>query len=488
MATLTAGAIITAVGATGFAATTAISIGVAAVFAVGLTLAQRLLAPDAPDGLGGALNEGAKETVKQAVPKQRFGYGRVTMGGAIVFIDKNPPNLIIQYGLLARQSDALESVFAQGSQTFFNPSGNATSTPFFDGTTVFLQVSTRLGLESQPVDSLLQAQFPSISNDFRQRGHTVATVRFAYGADRDAHEALWGQESNIHPRFRLRAALVYDPRDPSQDVDDPATWKWTDNAVLAICDFIRSDYGGRKSSSDIDWEFVKIAASQCDQRVSRKDGTFEKRYTINGAFDTSQSPFAILKDMLSAMRGRIVWVNGKFRPIPGVVQDTQMTIDQDMLAGPFEYRGLSPRDELVNVVRSEFVAPERENQSANTPVLERTDLITVDGQRLEVTLKHPFVEEHTRAQRLNKAFLGQSRLGRRLTIPTNLRPIEVVAGEVVNIEFRDFPYVNGTYIVDEMSFAANFSQLKLELSEFSNSVYDHDPQVDEQDFVLTEAA
>lgn len=480
-------AIVAGIGLTGTVATIA-----TAVIAAGITAAlaygqQALFGAKQPEPQT-LLNQGQKQVVKRAIAYRRTIYGHGNVQGAISFAENVAPDLFIQYILAEHECDGLDSAYVQGTRVFFDENGNATSTPFFDGADVFLQVSMRLGTADQPIDALIAANFPEVSSNFRQRGHTVATCRFFYGNNDDQHREKWGQENNIHPIFRMRGKKVYDPRDPAQLPDDASTWVWTDNWALCVVDFLRSPNGGRKTSSDIDWAFIRAAADVCDQQVARKDGTSEKRYTLNGVYDTSQTPAVVLREMLSAARGRVIWVNGKVRVVPGIAQAPVMTISQDMLAGPFDYRSEAPRDELVNVVEGKFVSPERNNKSADAPILERTDLIALDGQRRQVSLSHPWVEEHTRAQRLNTAFLKQSRFGKALQITTDPRTMRLTGGSWCRVEFEDFPWLTGLYAVEKMVFVDNFSKISLSLSEASEEVYEYDPQTDEQDYLLQEAA
>lgn len=489
MPPVVAGAIIAAVGATGITATL-IGIGVSAAFSIGLSFAQQaLFSKSKSQGQGPApLNEGSKQTVRQAVPKRRQIYGMATTGGAIIFLDKDTSgNLFILYAFAEHEIEEVASVFVQGTNVFLDSSGNATTTPYFDGVTVFFEASVRLGASDQAIDPLLAANFPDLSSEFRQRGHFTLAARFFYGADRDEHESIWGQESNIHPLVRVKGKRIYDPRDPLQERDDPTTWKWSRNAALVLADYLRSESGGRLAANEIDLEDLKRAARLCDQGVSITGGS-EPRYTIDAVVQSDEDPSGVIADMLGAMRGRIALVGGKVRILPGAAQDCVTTIGQDMLIGPFEYRGIAPRDELVNVVRGEFVSPERENLAANTPIIERPDLIASDGERLEVTLRHPYVEEHTRAQRLNKAFLEQARRGRTLGISVDMRALRLTPGDCIRVELRDFPFATGTYLVDRIDFSPTLEAAELALSEFDNEIYRWDPTVDQQAFELTEVA
>lgn len=57
---------------------------------------------------------------------------------------------------------------------------------------------------------------------------------------------------------------AYDPRDPTQSLEDPATWKETDNAALIMAvPMIRS---GLELADDFR-ERLAVNANYCDERV-----------------------------------------------------------------------------------------------------------------------------------------------------------------------------------------------------------------------------
>jgi hypothetical protein len=61
----------------------------------------------------------------------------------------------------------------------------------------------------------------------------------------------------------------YDPRDPKQDVDKPATWKETDNPALIMAVEIADDLAARGAQIDAGfWSRVEMLANYCDERVT----------------------------------------------------------------------------------------------------------------------------------------------------------------------------------------------------------------------------
>ncbi len=60
----------------------------------------------------------------------------------------------------------------------------------------------------------------------------------------------------------IGAFLCYDPRDPSQSVDDRATWQLTDNAILITATMLLAMDA---EHSRINWERVAALADLCEE-------------------------------------------------------------------------------------------------------------------------------------------------------------------------------------------------------------------------------
>lgn len=100
----------------------------------------------------------------------------------------------------------------------------------------------------------------------------------------------------------IKGLRVFDPRDVAQDLNDIATWRWTDNAALCLADFLSSkDYGYGK---DVDWDTVKGAADFCDE-VLGTGADQQKRRTVNWAI-TERIDTASIVEALRAYAGCFV--------------------------------------------------------------------------------------------------------------------------------------------------------------------------------------
>ncbi len=455
---------------------------------VALTGAQMAFAARRPKTPG--IDQSVKQNVRADVIPQRRVYGEVQTGGAIFFYEAKKPHLYVGYAYNAGQIDAITGLKVNGKPFRVNAVGDAIDAPFFrpDGA-VWLRVSMRAGAADQGIDPLLATDYPALPASFRQRGTATAVFRAHYGNNRDDHDAIYGNGAGFDPLATIRGARVYDPRDPAQNRDDEATWRWSDNATLIIADYLRSPKFGRVPADRIDWESVKASAARDAEPVGLKTGGWQARYTINGVVDTSQTPEEVLRTMLTANRGRIVMTGRKIRILSGGVnREPVMTIHDAMVIGAVEARAAAPRNQLVNRVKTEFIAPDREWSTANGPVYDRPDLQDEDGAIYEQSLSLPFVASHQQAQRLAKAFLLDARYGRYVTVQCSLEAVLLEAGDVVRVELSWLPSATGLYTVEKAEFTENFTAIALSLSEFSADIEDGwIPEDDEQPFEISPA-
>lgn len=461
------------------------------------------------DAVSATINAQAVQIVeRQAIPSKRIIYGTAKTSGALFFEDVKPPFLYQGLLLCAKPITAFLALLIGSQQiafssftpnTILTPIGS-TGQPNYPGR---LLAALRLGLPGQAMDPLLQANFASLDPQFRQQGIATAVLRYDYGADITEYTALWGQVARPNPLFLVQGVAVPDPRNPTHvlsfDPSDPvataaaeATWSFSNNAALVQAHYLIQRHGGRIKPAQINWDKVAKAADWDDGIVSRNDGTTFKRHTIDGVVTLNQTPSNVLTGMLSASRGFIlessgkVWVSSSYPRIPIA------TIHDKILTGPLEYRAAKPKRDMLNRVKVRFVAADRAYQEVDGPVLARSDLKALDGELLDATLDLPFtmdVGNVGRVQRLQKAYLENSRLGRQVVCTCDIALLADCQDEMVGntIVFNSslFAQANGTYFVTKWGFSDNFSSITLSLSEYDPSIEtDYVAANDEKPFTL----
>ncbi|POV93686.1 hypothetical protein C3418_01425 [Aeromonas sp. ASNIH8] len=206
-------------------------------------------------------------------------------------------------------------------------------------------------------------------------------------------------------------AEVWDPRDGQV--------KFTDNAALVILDYYRRWLGVPDDELRLN-EFI-VAANICDELITLKDGTKEKRYAINGEFDLSEAPAKILEDMHMSCAGQPTYVSGMHGIVVGAYYgpasedlfDHQLQGDIDLLPEP-------PASDRINTVVGTFIDGET-FQKMDFPAVKVAQWVEEDdGQELTEDLDFRFVTSPWQAQRLANILLRQRRTSRTITCSVNL--------------------------------------------------------------------
>ncbi|MDG9697586.1 hypothetical protein QC281_46900, partial [Streptomyces sp. DH17] len=115
-----------------------------------------------------------------------------------------------------------------------------------------------------------------------------------------------------------------------------------------------------------------------------------------------------------------------------------------------------------------------------------------DGELLDGTIDLPFTMDTgavTRAQRLQKAFLANSRLGRQISCRCDVVLLAEIEDELVgsylNVDSELFAQANGLYQCTQWGFADNFSSIDIVLVEGAPSIEtDWNGPTDEKPFTL----
>lgn len=432
---------------------------------------------------------------RQPTPSKRIIVGTAQVGGALFFEECKPPYLMQGFLFCARKISAVRKCWIGTNEVLFSDiTPNTVLTPLLDTSGAVnyisaLKLSVRLGEDDQAIDPLLATDYTNLSAEFRQRGNATGVLRYNYGGDYDTFTRLWGQVQKPNPLFLIDGVSCYDPRDETQDVDDDTTWKFTNNATLVQTYYLTQSFGGRIATSKIDWDKISESADFDDGVFSCLDGTVLKRHTIDGMFNLSQPPVDVLKGMLSANRGRVLESGGRVWVSSSQPKTPIATIYDGILVGAFDYRAAKPKRDLVNRCKCRFVAEDREYQIVDGPILSRTDLQTTDGEILDGTLDLPFTMDHRRAQRLQKAYLDSSRLGKTVTCQVDVSILaqidDELVGNVVTVDSQLFSQANGTYMVTDVGFGQSYSSIELALVEYDQAIETaYDCNVDEQPFVL----
>ncbi|HUU46286.1 MAG TPA: hypothetical protein VM118_11205, partial [Acidobacteriota bacterium] len=160
-------------------------------------------------------------------------------------------------------------------------------------------------------------------NRWKNKNRAVSGIAYVWVVLRHNPEIFASGAPTVLVEWKGRR--VYDPRlDVAEsggfmDYDDSRTWTYSNNWALVIRDFMTSRVYGMKIPNELICDTcMKVAADASDQLVDAPVATAalddgdeatveetvqEKRYTINGIFETDEQPIDILSRMLGAGAG-----------------------------------------------------------------------------------------------------------------------------------------------------------------------------------------
>jgi hypothetical protein len=484
-----------AIGAfiTSAAITAGVSIGLnAAVSALSGSQKQSALTGGQGISVG---DQGLRVPVRQPIPPQRLVLGTVTASGALFFQRSDPPYIWLGYELASHECGDFVSLILNGITVPLEDPGTGilrpTAAPFYDGSVRYLEVSYRNGDANQAIDPIIARDItnPAMPATFRQRRHATVVIKANYGTTDAIHKDVYGSEGNFNPLFRFQGAALPDPRKPGFDEDDANTWvTGSSNASLGLARYLIHPWPNMRlvDPGKLNWDLIAAAADIDDQWRGKADGSKERNHTADGVIFSTDDPFETCRRLLTANDGLLVIQRGKYHVLPGTPRDPIGTIDQDMIAGGFEFQTETADRDLINIVKTEMVAPDREYNTVVGPVLRRDDLIVTDGRPLETTLSLPFTEGDARAQRFANRKLLETRTAGAISGTFTIAASRYKAGDIVTFDFRDFPEVFGTYQIRKTARDPSMMRVQTDAVRWSNDRFAWHAPSEQKAFTLDE--
>ena len=229
-----------------------------------------------------------------------------------------------------------------------------------------------------------------------------------------------------------------------KQIYDPRTGKtvWSNNGALVILDYYRSYLS--VPDSDIDFEAFKVAADLCDELVMTPEGNTEPRYTINGAYELSESPASVLDHMHKCIAAEPTYVAGKHGILmqayngPAVLRIEPNQIIDTVNITP----ELGLRD-ATNAIYGTFVDAEQQYiQTDFEPVIVE-EWVEEDGLEIKENIDYRFIVSPYQAARVTNLYLRKKRAGRRIQLKMNMdgyayRPGDVCLLNLPHIGIQDF--------------------------------------------------
>ncbi|HEP0308064.1 TPA: DUF1983 domain-containing protein [Providencia rettgeri] len=244
--------------------------------------------------------------------------------------------------------------------------------------------------------------------------------KFPYGVPNVKVE-MWGKE-------------VFDPR-----IGKDA---WTDNGVLIALDYYRSYLN--VPDLELNFDEFKTAADLSYEPVVTPEGNTEPRYTINGAYELSESPSSLLDHMHRCIAAEPTYVAGKHGILmqayngPAVLRIEPNQIIDTVNITP----ELALRD-ATNAIYGTFVDAEQQYVKTDFEPVIVDEWIEEDGLEIKENIDYRFVTSPYQAARLSNLYLRKKRAGRRIQLKMDMdgyayRPGDVCLLNLPHIGIQNF--------------------------------------------------
>jgi hypothetical protein len=442
---LTSTAAIMAVGALGYLAATAAT-----------SMALNALIPK-PKLQG--VNRGYQTNARGSALDHQIIYGRVKTGGAIIYneatgVNNKDLHRIIAYA--GHEVTSFDEIYVNDEVVTLDGTGNVISPAKYDG---LIRIKEHLGSPSQTADTDLVAE----SDGLWTTQHTLNGIAYLYIRLSFSSDAFPNGVPEI--TATIKGKKIYDPRD--------GTTAWSDNPALCIRDYITSGYGLGEDAAQLDDTLVSAAANVCDETDTEAGTT---RYTCNGAFLTSVTPYDMLNDLLTSMGGMLWYAQGKWRMKPAYWTEPVLSLTNDDLRSGLSVSTRHSRRDNFNIVKGTFRGEESNWQVTDYPEVKNTDFINADGgQESTADIDLPFTDNSIEARRTARIALERNRQQLTVQASFGLRALAVQVGDNITLTVPRMGWDNKEFEVISWNFGLVDTldlQVTMTLREISESVFD----------------
>lgn len=395
-------------------------------------VASALFGKESNRGAGAGLAAEARDRtqiIRSSVQPWRITYGSPVLSGPLVFADSTGSKkqyLHMVIALTGHEVAAINDVYINKTKitnAMIDGAGNVTSGKYSG----LIRIKKHLGSVTQTADSDLVSASSEWTVNHRLLGRSYIYVRMKWDQDKFPTGI-----PNI--KVQVQGKKLFDPRDSST--------VYSDNPALAIYDFLtNSDYGLNATTAEIDSASFIAAANICDELVDLDVGgtTTQKRYTVDGIFETGDRPTDVLERLQTSLAGALVYTQGVYKLYAGAATTASESIDESWIRGAVKMRPRADRRTVFNAVQGVFVDPALDWQPTDFPSVENLTYQAQDGdERFARDIELPFTTDATRAQRIAKIHLEKSRQGITVDLPCNLKALKIGVWDVITLTIELF--------------------------------------------------
>ena len=251
-----------------------------------------------------------------------------------------------------------------------------------------VHIITRPGDPNQSAIGELTAIFPEWTADHRQRGCAHVAI-ICDPVDQEDFNAVYNGRIPEYSQVR-RGCSCYDPRQDStavifddgegfvvlgtgpQRVDDPTSWKWSDNWALVTANYWADSDGYGGGYGNVNWTNIAIEAAVSDDQVPAAVGGTAARWRCWASYSlVNEDRKDVFADMLKAADG---WAfqdaNGKLNIQAGRWEEPDVTITDDAIKALSVEQGPTTRHRTsaIKVLYTESAIGYRQQEASTLTV------------------------------------------------------------------------------------------------------------------------
>lgn len=275
------------------------------------------------------------------------------------------------------------------------------------------------GRPDQVADPYLVENEPSWTADHRLRGVAYMIVEHWWDSD---------LPGNFSYRFGGQGALLYDRRKDdtaggtgSQRWDDPSTWAYSTNAMVAA-DHYRSGmrvvsgssalwFGVGEAPDAVPYSEFAAIADHCDEDVALKNGGTQKRYEVNGVLSSDASHNKILQKFADQMAAQPIDQGGRIAFRLPIVRTPVVTLtDGDLARGSKSKIDPGGRiDDMINTMDVQFINPANDYKKDDAPRAQVAAYVDDDNGEIADSRDLDLENSSERGQRIGYLSIEDSR-------------------------------------------------------------------------------
>lgn len=405
-------------------------------------------------------------------------YGTTRVGGVItaVFGSGDQLALHLVVTLAGHKISSIDKLFLDDEEVVFGGAGTFDSRWSSD---IIRKDGTRVSQSATPTQALNKIFMSPTLGNVGQAANSDMMGQAAVTAPKDSKGGALPGWTSAHTQDGCAYAYIilgWDailfPDGPPEftfqvtgkPVKNPATSTTTasSNAADILVDYLMDTrYGLAIPESEIDSTTWLAAHNKCAELVTiinpvPGQASTEARYTVDGAFKSSETPESFVTSMCAAMSGTITWIGGKWYIYAGSYVTAPVLLTKSDLLSDVKIQTKLSRKESFNGVKGTFLA----GRIGTTDNYDETDFPAVkndyymqldNNERVWEDVQYLLTNSPSRAQRLAKIELERNRQAITVQVTASLKAYQAQPFEIIGLRIDELGWYGKEFLIQSMT-------------------------------------